>query len=469
MTDPSFLPAVELGQLIQTKQLSPVELTKHHLDRIDRLDPTINAYITPLHESALKQAQEAEDDIMKGGYKGPLHGIPIGIKDNYLTKGMRSTGGSKLFRDSVPDTTATSVEKLLEAGGIMLGKLNMNELGAGSTGTNQLFGTSRNPWNTKHLPGGSSGGSGAALAAGLATLATGTDTWGSNRIPAAMSGVYGLKPTYGLISTYGILPTAWSLDHPGPLARSVADVALMLNYMAGYDARDPASLNVSIPDYTRDLNKGIEGIKIGIPTYYTEGLEPDVEKLFNSAVTKLTEMGAEVRGIVMPELAMSTFAGFVISSTEAAAFNYESLQMKSAAYFQDTRALLLSGTLTSGVQYLKAQQARRKLVKAFRRAFTEVDIILGPTIPITAPEIGEDWAEQNLAVTTRCLPFTVPANLTGVPSLSVPIGLSSDGLPVAMQFMGKHLSEQQLFQVGSAWESTQPMDYGNNESNFIVE
>ena len=467
MTDPCFWTATELASLIQTKQLSPVELTKHHLDRIDRLDPTINAYITPLHESALKQAQEAEDDIMKGGYKGPLHGIPMGIKDNYLTKGLRSTGGSKLFRDSVPDTTATSVVKLLEAGGIMLGKLNMNELGAGSTGTNQLFGTSRNPWNTKHLPGGSSGGSGAALAAGLATLATGTDTWGSNRIPAAMSGVYGLKPTYGLISTYGILPTAWSLDHPGPLARSVADVALMLNYMAGHDVRDPASLNVPIPDYTQDLNKGIEGIKIGIPTYYTEGLEPDVEKLFNSAVTKLTEMGAEVRGIVMPELAMSTFAGFVISSTEAATFHYESLQMKSAAYSEDTRALLLSGTLTTGTQYLKAQQARRKLVKAFHRAFTEVDIILGPTIPITAPEIGEDWAEQNLAVTTCCLPFTVPANLTGVPSLSVPIGLSSDGLPVAMQFMGKHLAEQQLFQVGSAWESTQPMNYG--KGNLLLE
>ena len=468
MTDLSFWTATELAQLIQTKQLSPVELTKHHLDRIDRLDPTINAYITPLHESALKQAQEAEDDIMKGSYKGSLHGIPMGIKDNYLTKGIRSTGGSKLFRDSVPNTTATSVEKLLAAGGIMLGKLNMNELGAGSTGTNQLFGTSKNPWNTKHLPGGSSGGSGAALAAGLATLTTGTDTWGSNRIPAAMSGVYGLKPTYGLISTYGILPTAWSLDHPGPLARSVADVALMLNYMAGHDVRDPASLDVPIPDYTQDLDKGIKGIKIGIPTYYTEGLEPEVEKLFNSAVTKLTEMGAEVRGIVIPELAMSTFAGFVISSTEAATFNYESLQMQSAAYSQDTRALLLSGTLTTGTQYLKAQQARRKLVKAFRRAFTEVDIILGPTIPITAPEISENWAEQNLAVTTRCLPFTVPANLTGVPSLSVPIGLSSDGLPVAMQFMGKHLSEQQLFQVGRAWESTKPVSYGMNESDYIL-
>ncbi|MGM9949895.1 MAG: amidase [Lysinibacillus sp.] len=459
MTELAFLSATELGELIKTKQLSPVELTKHLLNRIDQMDPTINAYITPLHESALKQAQEAEEAIMQGRYLGPLHGIPMGIKDNYQTKGIRTTGGSKLFRDSVPDKTATSVEKLLAAGGIMLGKLNMNELGAGSTGTNQLFGTTKNPWNVNHLPGGSSGGSGGALAAGMATLTTGTDTWGSNRIPAAMSGVYGLKPTYGLISTYGILPTAWSLDHPGPLARSVSDVALMLNAMAGFDVKDPASLNVPISDYTADLDKNIHGIKIGIPTYYMEGLEPEVERLFNSAVATLNELGAEVRGISIPELAMSTFAGFVISSGEAATFNCEMLKMQSAAYAQDTRALLLSGTLTTATQYLKAQQARRRLAKAFQKAFDEVDVILGPTIPITAPEIGENWAEQNLAVTARCLPFTVPANLTGVPSLSVPIGLSADGLPVGMQFMGKHLSEQQLFQIGAAWERTKPVSY----------
>lgn len=464
MTNLSFLTATELSMLLQTKQLSPVELIKQVLDRIDQMDSTINAYITTLNESALKQAKEAEAAIMQGQYKGPLHGIPMGIKDNYQTKDIRTTGGSKLFRDSIPEQTATSVEKLLAAGGIMVGKLNMNELGAGSTGTNQLFGTTKNPWNTDHMPGGSSGGSAAALAAGMAALTTGTDTWGSNRIPAAMSGVYGLKPTYGLISTYGILPTASSLDHAGPLARSVADLALMLNFMAGFDPKDPASLNTAIPDYTADLNKGIKGIKIGIPTYYLEGLEPEVEKLFHSAVATLRNLGAEIKELEIPELSMSTFAGFAISSSEASAFNYESLQMQSAAYAQDTRALLLAGTLTSATQYLKAQQVRRKLVKAFQKAFEEVDVILGPTIPITAPALGENWAEQNLAVTARCLPFTVPANLTGIPSLSVPMGLCSKGLPAGLQFMGKHLSEKQLFQVGAAWESTKPLSYGTDEA-----
>lgn len=463
MTNLAFLTATELASLLQSKQLSPVELTKQMLNRIDNMDETINAYITTLNETALKQAQEAEAAIMKGEYKGPLHGIPMGIKDNYQTKGIRTTGGSKLYRDSIPEQTATSVEKLLAAGGIMLGKLNMNELGAGSTGTNQLFGTSKNPWNIDHMPGGSSGGSAAALAAGMATLTTGTDTWGSNRIPAAMSGVYGLKPTYGLISTYGLLPTASSLDHAGPLARSASDLALMLNAMAGFDAKDPASLNTAIPDYTADLNKGIKGLKIGIPTYYLEGLEPAVENLFNIAVATLKTLGAEIKELVIPELSMATFAGFTISSGEAAAFNYESLQMQSAAFAQDTKALLLAGTLTTTTQYVQAQQVRRKLAKAFQKAFEDVDVILGPTIPVTAPAIGGNWAEQNLEVTTRCLPFTVPANLAGIPSLSVPIGLSSERLPVGMQFMGKHLSEKQLLQVGAAWERTKPLSYGANE------
>ncbi len=208
MTDLGFFTASDLAPLIKAKQLSPVELTKHILNRIDTIDPTIHSYITPLHELALKQAGKAENEIMYGRYKGPLHGIPIGIKDNFDTKGIRTTAGSKLFVDFIPDKTATTVEKLLAAGGIMLGKLNMHELALGSTGTNQTFGTTRNPWNIEYMPGGSSGGSSAALAAGLATLATGTDTFGSIRLPAAMCGIYGLKPTYGLVSTYGVIPSA---------------------------------------------------------------------------------------------------------------------------------------------------------------------------------------------------------------------------------------------------------------------
>jgi len=461
MTDLGFFTASDLAPLIKAKQLSPVELTKHILNRIDTIDPTIHSYITPLHELALKQAGKAENEIMYGRYKGPLHGIPIGIKDNFDTKGIRTTAGSKLFVDFIPDKTATTVEKLLAAGGIMLGKLNMHELALGSTGTNQTFGTTRNPWNIEYMPGGSSGGSSAALAAGLATLATGTDTFGSIRLPAAMCGIYGLKPTYGLVSTYGVIPSAWSLDHAGPMARSVSDLALMLDVMAGFDADDPASLHVPIANYTEDLNKGMRGVKIGIPKYYLEGLESDVEKLFKNAITTLKGLGAELIEIEIeiPELSMATFSGYVTVSGEASTFHYEWLQTHVEDYGADNRIFLLSGTLTNTPQYVKAQQARRKMVEAFHNAFKDIDILLGPTIPITTPAFAQNWVDQNLEVIRRCLPFTVPVNLTGLPSLAVPMGFDQKGLPVGMQFIGNHLSEKQLLQVGYAWERINPFRF----------
>ncbi|WP_100011151.1 amidase [Lentibacillus sediminis] len=457
MTDISFLTAAELGPLIKSRQLSPVELTKHTLNLMETIDPILHTYITPLPELALRQARKAEDEIMRGEYAGPLHGIPIGIKDNYFTKGIRTTAGSKLFNNFIPNENATAVDKLLGAGAIMLGKQNLHELAAGSTGTNPYFGTTRNPWKINHMPGGSSGGGTASLAAGLAILATGTDTFGSIRLPAAMCGVYGLKATYGLVSTYGIFPTAWSLDTSGPMARSVTDLALMLQVMAGYDAKDPASLNMPIPDYTENLNKGISGVKIGIPTYYLEGLEPDVEQLFKNAIATLTSLGAEIREIEIPELTMSTFSGYAIVGGEASAFHEKWLKDHAEDYSTDIRTFFLAGALSNTPQYVKAQQARRKMVKAFDRAFHDVDILLGPTIPITTPAFQENWVEQNLDVVRRCMPFTSPVNLTGTPSLAVPMGLDENGLPVGMQFIGKHLSEKQLLQVGHAWERVDPL------------
>lgn len=459
MTDIAFLTATELGPLIRTRQLSPVELTKHLLNRMEKIDPTLRTYITPFPELALKQAREAEDSIMRGEYKGPLHGIPIGIKDNYETKGIRTTVGSKLFANFIPEKTATAVKKLLGAGSIMLGKQNMHELAAGSTGTNPFFGTTRNPWNIQYMPGGSSGGGTASLAAGLATIATGTDTFGSIRLPAAMCGVYGLKPTYGLVSTYGVFPSAWSLDTAGPMARSVSDLALMLHYMAGFDANDPASLNVSFPNYTENLNKGMKGIKIGIPTYYLEGLDQDIENLFHHAITTLRNLGAEIKEIVIPELNMSTFAGYVTVTGEASTFHYDWLRNYPEDYSVDIRTFFLAGTLSNTSKYVRAQQARRKMVEALDRAFLDVDIMLGPTIPISTPAFSENWIEQNLDVVKRCLPFTSPINLTGIPSLAVPMGLDQRGLPVGMQLIGNHLTEQQLLQVGHAWEEVKPFRF----------
>lgn len=459
MAELAFLTATQLAPLIKSKQLSPVELTTHILNRIDTIDPTIRSYITPLPDRALEQAKEAENNIMHGRYIGPLHGIPLGIKDNFYTKGIRTTGGSKLFAHFIPDKTATAVKKLLAAGGVMLGKLNMHELALGSTGTNQTFGTSRNPWNIHYMPGGSSGGSSAALAAGLTTLATGTDTFGSIRLPAAMCGVYGLKPTYGLVSTYGIMPSAWSLDHVGPMARSVSDLALMLNHMAGFDAKDPTSLHTPNSDFTEDLGKGMNGVKVGIPSYYLKGLDADVEKLFINAITTIRNLGAEVREIVIPELSMTTFSGYVTVTGEASAFHYKWLQTHPEDYGTDNRITLLTGTLTNTPQYVEAQQARRKMAAAFHEAFRDVDVILGPTIPITTPAFAQHWVEQNLEVIRRCLPFTSPVNLTGVPSLAVPMGRCSRGLPAGMQFIGKPLSEKHLLQVGHAWEDVHPLNF----------
>jgi len=457
MSDLSFLTVTELAPLIKSRKLSPVELTQHTLDRIEQYDPVLRTYITPLPDIALKQAKDAEASIMRGQYKGPLHGIPTGIKDNYFTKGIRTTVGSKLFPNYIPDKNATAVDKLLKSGVVMLGKQNMHELAAGSTGTNPYYGTTRNPWDLKHMPGGSSGGGTAALAAGLATLATGTDTFGSIRLPAAMCGVYGLKTTYGLVSTHGIAPTAWSLDTAGPMARSVSDLALMLQSMAGYDPKDPASLKVPVPNYTHNLTKGIRGLKIGIPTYYLQGLDPDVENLFRKAVTTLHSLGAELKEINIPELSLATFSGYAIVSGEASAFHEKWLQTHPEDYSPDIRSFFLAGALTGSTQYVKAQQARRKMVKALRKAFKEVDILLGPTIPFKTPAFSEHWLQQNLDVVQKSMPFTSPINLTGVPSLSVPIGLDRNGLPTGMQFFGKHLSESLLLQVGHAWEATQPL------------
>lgn len=457
MTGISNLTASELGPLMKAKQLSPVELTNHILRRIEQTDAILHTYITPTPELALKQATKAEEDMMRGNYKGPLHGIPIGIKDNFGTKGIRTTDGSKLFEHFIPEQNATTVNKLLAAGTIMLGKQNMHELAAGSTGTNPYFGTTRNPWNTNHMPGGSSSGGAASLAAGLAVLATGSDTFGSIRLPAAMCGVYGLKPTYGLISTSGVIPTAWSLDTAGPMARSVLDLAIMLQIMAGFDVNDPASLHVKIPNYLDNLHNGMKGVKIGIPTYYLDDLDSDVDKLFQQAITTLRSLGAEIKEIKMPELNMATYAGYAVVTGEASTFHYEWLKEYAEDYSVDIRSFFLSGTLTSAPQYIRAQQVRREMVTAFEHAFSEFDILLGPTIPMTAPAYREDWITQNLEVVRRSMPFTVPINLAGLPSLAVPMSIDQRGLPAGMQFIGKHLSEKLLLQIGKAWENTIPL------------
>lgn len=462
MTDYSYYSATELAPLIESGEVSPVELVKQFLDRIREQDDTVKAFITVAEDEALKHAKKAEEEIKNGNYKGPLHGMPVAIKDTYQTKDVLSTSGSALFKDYVPEESSTVVVNLLEkSGAIMLGKLNMHSLGPGSAGFNPTYGHTRNPFNTEHIVGGSSSGSAASLAAGMAPIVTGTDMWGSLRVPAAMTGVYGFKPTYGLVSSYANIPTSESLDSTGPMARSVSDLALMLNSMAGYDSKDPTSKNFKASvDYMDDLDKGIKGVIIGVPSYYREGLDSEVEKLFDKSIEKFKELGAEIKDIEIPELNLAKFAGLTTAVSESGANYFESLRDNPEVHAQDVRSLLMTGSILTGTQYIRAQKARRTLATAFNKAFEEVDLILGPTIPIQTPVLDENnWVEQAIDVVEKVLPFTVPANLTGVPALSMPMGLDSKGVPTGMQFFGKNLSEPLLLQAAHAWETTDPIDY----------
>ncbi|GAA0453854.1 amidase [Alkalibacillus silvisoli] len=453
MTELYSMTAHELAPLIETKQLSPVELMENMMSRVNQVEQEVNAYITILEEQALEQARHAEAEIMNGLYKGALHGIPIGIKDNYYTKGVRTTSGSKFFQDLTPDYTATVVKKLLCAGGIMTGKLNMHEFGGGLTNTNPFYGDVRNPWDLERTPGGSSGGSSAALAAGLSTLATGTDTFGSIRVPAALTGTYGLKPTYGLVSGYGVAPLAWSMDHPGPMARSVTDLALMLNHMVGYDHDDPGSIKAPSANYLKNLSKGVKGVKVGVPNFYLNNLDPEVKDAFQTAMSTFEQLGAEVKDISIPELNLSTYAGYLVTIGEGSGYHYSRLRNQPEDFASDVRIFFNTGTLTTTPQYVMAQQVRRALTDAFKKAFEDVDVIASPMTPYPAPRFQDHWVEQNLEIINDFMPFTAPAATTGIPSLAVPMGLSSNGLPLGLQLMSNHLTEKLLLQVGSAFEN----------------
>lgn len=463
MTSHIYTPAHELAKLLESGELSSVELTQEFLDRIEALDDAIKAFITVTPELALEQAKQADEEIKNGNYKGKLHGMPIAIKDTYKTKGVMSTSGSALFDGYVPDETSTPVQNILDAGAVMLGKLNMHALGPGSAGFNPTYGHTQNPFNHDHIVGGSSGGSGAALAAGMAPIVTGTDMWGSLRVPAAMNGVYGFKPTYGLLSSYNNIPTSETHDSTGPMARSAEDLALLMNVMSSYDPNDHNSLDVERPDYTVNIDKGIENLKIGIPGYYRKGLDSEVERLFNESIETLEKLGAEIVDIEIPELALTKFAGQVTPVAEAGANYYEDLVETPEKFAKDVRAFLMAGTVVTGTQYIRAQKARRLLGNAFDKAFDEVDVILGPTIPVQTPAFQDDLVTQAIDVVQDVLPFTVPGNMTGLPVLSVPMGLDNDGLPTGMQFYGRPLSEETLLQVAKAWETTDPISYDSVE------
>ena len=458
--DPQTWTLSTLAKAIRKKEISPLEVTRAFLERIENHDPKINAFITLLTREALRAAQQAEKDLVRGKYRGPLHGMPFAAKDLFFTKGIRTTCGSKILADFVPRYDAAVIEKLFSAGAILLGKLNMHEFAYGTTSVNPHYGAVRNPWNRERITGGSSGGSAAALACSFAPLTLGTDTGGSIRIPAALCGIAGLKPTYGRISRYGVYPLCWSLDHPGPMAKSVADLAMAMNTLAGHDPRDPATPQVPVPNYTQALVKDLEGVRLGVPDrYYFDRLDGEVHAAVKKAIRDLKGLGAKVQPISLPHLHEASTAAFIALIAEGAAVLEKWHLARSEDLGEDVRSRLNLGAAIKATQYLKAQRVRRKVREIFMDAFQKVDALVTPQLPITAPKIGQSSVplgkgkESVVGALTR---FTRIYNLIGIPSLCLPCGFSSSGMPIGLQIAAKPFAEETVLKVGHAYEINTP-------------
>jgi aspartyl-tRNA(Asn)/glutamyl-tRNA(Gln) amidotransferase subunit A len=385
-----------------------------------------------------------------------LHGIPFAAKDLFFTRGIRTTCGSKILRNFVPAYNATVIERLQAAGAILLGKLNMHEFAYGTTSVNPHYGAVRNPWDRERVTGGSSGGSAAALASSFVPLALGTDTGGSIRIPSALCGTAGLKPTFGRVSKYGVYPLCWSLDHPGPMTRCVADLAMAMNVMAGSDPLDRSTSPVAVPDYTRGLSDTLKGTSIGVPdSYYFDRLAPEVRTAVQKAIRVFKRLGATAKKISIPQLPEASIATFIILLAEGAATLEKLHRTRARDLGDDVRSRLNLGAAIMAAQYLKAQAIRRKIRENFCQAFQKVNVILTPQLPITAPKLDQgnvSWGKETEAVPSALTRFTRIYNLVGIPSLSVPCGFSATGLPIGLQIAGRPFDEKTVLRVGCAYE-----------------
>jgi aspartyl-tRNA(Asn)/glutamyl-tRNA(Gln) amidotransferase subunit A len=440
---------------LRAGNISSVELTTAALERTQRLDPKLNAFITVTAGSALRAARRADEELRAGQDRGPLHGIPIALKDLFLTRGVRTTGGSLLYEHYVPDINAAVVERLTAAGAVLTGKLNMHELAYGITSANPHFGPVRNPWNTEHSPGGSSGGSGAAVAAGFVFAAMGSDTGGSIRIPASFCGVAGIKPTYGRVSRYGTFPLGYSLDHMGPLARSVRDAAVVLNAIARHDPRDPASSPRAVEDFVPEAGVSIRGVRIGVPeNYYFDRVDPDVEAGVRGLLRLAATLGAEIRPVRVPDIAALNAVARVILLAEASAV-YESQMQDRSKFGVDVLALLDQGRLIPATDYVNAQRLRRRLRQQFAELWRDVDCLVAPATPAPAPRIGQSTVTlggEEEDVRLAATRFARGINVLGLPAVSLPCGLTAEGLPAGAQIIGPAFSEAALARVGAALE-----------------
>jgi aspartyl-tRNA(Asn)/glutamyl-tRNA(Gln) amidotransferase subunit A len=451
-----YLSAGELSRLIEKREVSPVEVVDAHLARIGETDATLNSFITLLPEPARAAARRAESEIQAGRYRGPLHGIPIGLKDLFNTGGVRTTSGSRVFDTFVPERDCTVAARFQQAGAILLGKLNLHPLAYGATGENADYGHMHNPWNPELVTGGSSGGSGSAVAAGQCTIAMGSDTGGSVRIPAAFCGIVGLKPTYGLVSRYGLTPLSWCLDHPGPMVRTVADAALVMNVIAGHDLNDAASARVEVPNYTDALKGDLRGLKIGVPREYFEApLDPEVAAAVRLAIGQLGDLGATTTDVSLPMFRHAQAISGTILMAEAAACHRDLLAKEGVKLYPPVRLRLEAGLFISAVDYLKAQQGRSVFNREARQMLKEVDLLVGPTEPVTAPPILAEKVQagdQTIGTTAALTQYTRSYNITGFPAITVPCGFSRTGLPIGLQLAGRPFDELTVLRAAHAYE-----------------
>lgn len=450
-------PLYELAHLIRSQEISPVELTEATLARIERVDPQLNSYITVLPDSAREEARRLEQELVDGHYRGPLHGIPVSVKDMFTTRGVRTTCGSKVLSDWIPDHDATAVTRWREAGAVVLGKTNMHEFAYGVTTNNPHFGATRNPWDLKRVPGGSSGGSGAAVAASLCRASLGSDTGGSIRIPAAVCGIVGIKPTYGRVSRFGAIPLAWSIDHVGPLAKCVQDAAILLGAMAGPDPQDPATSQEPVTDYAAALTGEIGGLRVGLPrNYFFDNVDGEILAAVQASVRRLESLGAHIVQLPLPHLDLCPALEAHITLAEATSYHEPYLSGRAQDYSGAVRTNLEAGRYLLATDYVKSQRARTLLQEVFAEALRQVDVIVSPTLPAFPPPVGEVWVQSGELrehVIDAFLRFNIPFNLTGLPAISLPCGFSSAGLPIGLQFAGRAFDEATVLRAAHAYES----------------
>ena len=458
MNDSELLlkPAAELGRLISRKQLSPVELAEATLRQIEHMQPALNAYVEVYSDQLQRSARDAEQEIASGNYRGPLHGIPVGLKDLIDVKGRVTAAGSAALMDNIATSDAVVVERLRAAGAVLTGKLNLYEFAFGISSVNRHTGDVKNPWNVERMTAGSSSGSAAAVASGTATMALGTDTGGSIRMPAAACGITGFKPTYGIVPRTGVKDLSWSLDHVGPMCRTAEDCAWMMNAIAGHDAADPTSYRRNLPNFTSGLATGLKGVRMGIPAdYFFERLDPQIHTAVNEAIQVMRSAGAEVVNVDMPWVSFGRSINVAILIAEAFAVHETQLENSGHLYSDAVRSRLLNGSRVTAAEYLHAQRARAKFCHQMAEAMTNVDVLVTPTVPVQTPTLADVRpAPPSPAPTAgREFPiFTGVFDVTGQPSVSLNCGFTTDGMPIGLMLSGKTYDDATVLGVANAYQ-----------------